>query len=219
MPEVSGFDVVRELRANPETAGLPVVILTAKVLEPGERQQLEQSVQTVLSKERWDETRFLDVIRSALAASTPRRRSHTEAKGPSSEQAGSPEVLIVDDDAAQRDLLTLYLGDAGFRTISSVSVADALAKLEERRPDLITFDLGMVDRDGQEFLTQIGSDPLHTVPVLVVSDTEQPERVPGFGTHNVLTKPIARHELLQSVRTVLNLSDLPGRKNRERSVV
>jgi len=50
MPELSGFEVLKALKLDPETSGIPVIVHTSKVLEYGERQMLEQAV-SVLSKD------------------------------------------------------------------------------------------------------------------------------------------------------------------------
>ena len=50
MPEVNGFDVVQQLRANPEVREIPIIIHTGKDLTPADRQQLNSYVQAVSSK-------------------------------------------------------------------------------------------------------------------------------------------------------------------------
>jgi PAS domain S-box-containing protein len=82
MPGVTGFDVVRELRAQEATAGIPIVIVTAKVLEPAERETLEKSVQALLSKGEWDGGRFLQVIRGAIRTATHGEGERHGAPGP-----------------------------------------------------------------------------------------------------------------------------------------
>lgn len=73
MPEVSGFDVLRELRLSAATVDLPVLILTAKVLEPSERLALAQSVHSILSKGEWDGRAFVQRVRAAIRSRAQRR--------------------------------------------------------------------------------------------------------------------------------------------------
>ena len=68
MPEVSGFEVVRRLRAEPATAALPIVVLTATLLDASDRDVLVASVSTVMAKDAWDEQRFVQMVRSAVAS-------------------------------------------------------------------------------------------------------------------------------------------------------
>jgi len=66
MPEVSGFEVIRELRADPETSDIPIVVLTAKILEESERLELKRSMINVYSKGSWDDKKFIQEIRRTL---------------------------------------------------------------------------------------------------------------------------------------------------------
>ena len=52
MPDISGLDVLAQLKSDPGTASIPVVVVTSKVLEPDEREALEGRVLAVLPKDR-----------------------------------------------------------------------------------------------------------------------------------------------------------------------
>jgi CheY-like chemotaxis protein len=67
MPEVNGFDVVEALGADPSTAAIPIVIVTASTLTPAERQRLNGFVSTVLGKVGFDNHQFMTEVRRALA--------------------------------------------------------------------------------------------------------------------------------------------------------
>jgi PAS domain S-box-containing protein len=219
MPDVSGFDVVRELRGRKATADFPIIILTAKVLEPAERATLSKSVHTVLSKEEWDDGKFLQVIRGAIRIAMQRKTDGTARPSHVRVQVSRPaptaqRVLVIDDDPTARDLLRLYLEDAGFTVVLAASAQDALVKLGGMRPDLITLDLTMPGMDGSGFLAAwsqaehlpTGAQPLlqlQGIPVLVISGAENPESALAVGAHAVLAKPIRRHELLEIVERLL----------------
>ncbi len=215
MPEISGFDIVRQLRAQAATADFPIIILTAKVLEPAERATLQKSVHTVLSKEDWSDGKFLQVIRGAIQvamrqrAGATKRPSHVQVqmqvpRPASPRPANQSRVLVIDDDPAARDLLRLYLEDGGFAVTSAASAEDALAKLGDLRPDLMILDLAMPGMDGLAFLTSHGqTEALRGVPVLVISGAENPQKALAVGAQAVLAKPIRRHEFLEIVRRLL----------------
>jgi CheY-like chemotaxis protein len=78
MPEVSGFDVIRELRAHRATTDLPIIVLTAKFLDPTEQAKLTESVHSVLGKGSWDESKFLQVIRSAIHVALRNKSSRSQ---------------------------------------------------------------------------------------------------------------------------------------------
>jgi CheY-like chemotaxis protein len=113
-------------------------------------------------------------------------------------------VLVVDDDRTTRDLLRLYLANAGYRVSTAVDGDDALQRVRAERPDLITLDLAMPGSDGFSVLRQLASEPAFAgIPVLVVSGAEEPTRALAVGAHAVLPKPIQRHTLLEIVHRFL----------------
>jgi CheY-like chemotaxis protein len=66
MPDVNGFDVVEALGAEPTTAGIPVIIVTASQVTPEERAQLNGGVASVLGKAGFDGKRFVSEVRRAM---------------------------------------------------------------------------------------------------------------------------------------------------------
>jgi CheY-like chemotaxis protein len=82
-----------------------------------------------------------------------------------------PRILIVEDDAALREILSEILLEEGYRVECAANGADALALLQEiGAPDLILLDLMMPVMSGWELRTQLRADPrLADVPVLVLS--------------------------------------------------
>lgn len=215
MPDVSGFEVVREVRANPATAQLPIIVLTAKVLDPSERTALEKSVNAVLSKGDWDDREFLRVVRAAVnqrqrqLRPTPGPEHSAPLRAPTPKPDPTLHVLVIDDDAAARELLKLYLEDSGFVVTAAAGAKDALAALAGARPDLITLD-PLFEGMGDLFLSEGGgAEHLRGIPVLVVSSADGPETAIGLQARAVLRKPIRRHEFLEVVREVLSGVEQP----------
>lgn len=72
MPEVSGFDVVDKLRAEPRTADVPIIVLTAKLLTAEDRAILRGRVEQVLEKSEFQPSSLLAEVKRALAKRCPR---------------------------------------------------------------------------------------------------------------------------------------------------
>lgn len=66
MPEMDGFSVIEALRANPETATIPVIVATAKELTPDEKNRLSGHIQALLQKGDFLNDEFLDEVRALL---------------------------------------------------------------------------------------------------------------------------------------------------------
>jgi len=78
-------------------------------------------------------------------------------------------ILVVDDDAGIRELISDTLGDEGYVVISASDGVAALLMLEEWQPSLILLDLLMPLMDGDEFLRRYRELPGEHVPVVVFS--------------------------------------------------
>ena len=67
MPEISGFDVVTALNENPETASIPVLVVTAKHITPEDRSRLNGYVMSIMEKANFDRDRFIAEVRRAMS--------------------------------------------------------------------------------------------------------------------------------------------------------
>jgi CheY-like chemotaxis protein len=114
-------------------------------------------------------------------------------------------VLVVDDDAAARDLLTTNLGREGYRTVQARGGDEALELARKVHPDAITLDVLMPKKDGWAVLGALKADPaLCDIPVIMV--TVAPDRGIGLslGAAEVMTKPVDRAELTALLRQLLS---------------
>jgi len=102
-------------------------------------------------------------------------------------------VLVVDDDALNRRLLTATLAREGFRTTSATDGAEALTAIREEPPDVILLDIEMPGIDGFEVLERIkGDEAVRHLPVIMISgleDTESVVRCLEIGADDFLPKP------------------------------
>ena len=82
----------------------------------------------------------------ATSTSTPKER----APG-----APAPRVLVVDDEAPQREILAAILGSEGWEVASAPGAREALAAVEPSAPDVILTDLRMAGKDGLDLLADL----------------------------------------------------------------
>jgi CheY-like chemotaxis protein len=67
MPEVNGFDVVEALKEHPDTARIPILIVTAKQITDEDRARLSGYVATIMEKANFDRDRFTAEVRRAMS--------------------------------------------------------------------------------------------------------------------------------------------------------
>jgi DNA-binding response OmpR family regulator len=125
-------------------------------------------------------------------------------------------VLVVDDDAAMRDLIGNYLETEGFQ-VSTVADGKAMARvLAEKSVDLIILDLKLSGEDGLALMRARGSVD---IPIIVVTGhrRDEADRVIGLelGADDYVTKPFSLRELLARVRAVLRRMESGQRRSRE----
>lgn len=119
-------------------------------------------------------------------------------------EATTQRILLVDDDAALRELVAEYLGSSGFQVEGVGDGAAFRARMAEQGADLVVLDLMLPGEDGLSLLKWLraGGGP----PVIIISARgEEVDRVVGLelGADDYLAKPFGPRELLARVRAVL----------------
>ncbi len=111
-------------------------------------------------------------------------------------------MLIVEDDADLRDMMSQFVSLEGFRAATAANGLEALGYLRRRpAPKLILLDLMMPVMDGWEFQRERRRHPsLVDVPVVVLSALDE-SRALDAATHGFMKKPLDFERLLQIVRT------------------
>jgi two-component system, OmpR family, KDP operon response regulator KdpE len=114
------------------------------------------------------------------------------------------QVLVVDDEAQIRRLLSVSLLNHGFRVETAGTGTEALARLSERVFDLVLLDLGLPDADGVQVCRDIRE--WSSVPIIVVSVREdEGDKVAALdaGADDYVSKPFGIEELLARMRANL----------------
>ncbi|HCG00680.1 MAG TPA: hypothetical protein DEV93_09070 [Chloroflexi bacterium] len=120
-----------------------------------------------------------------------------------------PTVLVVDDDALNVDLLTVYLEEEGYNVSAAFSGSAALDVVAGTPPDLIFLDAMMPGMDGFTVCRQLKSNPdTRVIPIVIVTALSTSEdRVQGIeaGADDFLSKPVNRHEFVTRARSLLRI--------------
>jgi DNA-binding response OmpR family regulator len=123
---------------------------------------------------------------------------------------GTARVVLVEDDTAVAELVTLYLRNAGLAIAHAPNAARARALMDEMRPALVILDLGLPDTDGRALFREIRERS--DIPVLALTARAE-EKVEGLeaGMDDFITKPFDPRELVARVKAVLRrATGVPG---------
>lgn len=188
LPDRDGFDVLRELKANPCTADIPVLILSIVqdkesgfrlgavdyLTKPIDEHQLVESVQAILDRK--------------------------------------SRVLIAEDNPETASLLTRILDRYGFLTMVAVNGYEALATARREKPGLILLDLRMPGMDGYEALVRLKQDvETRDIPIIAMSAhaadySSEREKLLSLGAVEFLSKPFSVEQLVVELERVMGES-------------
>jgi two-component system response regulator (stage 0 sporulation protein F) len=121
-------------------------------------------------------------------------------------------ILIVDDHAPNRELITLVLQRLGYETAEAASGITAIEQARTASPDLILLDLGLPGMNGDEVLAHLKQDPnTSDIPVIVNTayHAQSPlvQRAMALGVAEIIYKPMKLGSLRDAVRQHLQLSN------------
>ncbi|HXK42048.1 MAG TPA: response regulator [Anaerolineae bacterium] len=189
LPDLDGFEVLQLLKRNPETASIPVVIVSVvfdqdRGLRLGAVDYFTKPV---------DETRLLQVVKRVLT--------------------GKGTVLVVDDDRDTLTLLRTALRRQGLQVRTVTRGERALRMAQEQPPSLILLDLKLPGMDGYEVLQQLKRHPATAnIPVVVMTGFAEPgngsaSAMKALGATRFVTKPFSMEELGEEISRLVEGAD------------
>ena len=155
-PDAGGLDMVRTLRQDVETRGLPVIILSQRSGE-GHEAGVDATGVAALDMVDWitmpvDGGRLLEALRRAIDHST----------------AARPAILHVDDDADMLEVAAAALADQGV-VLHASSLASARELLALQPPDVVVLDLNLRDGSGLDLLPELLRADGSAIPTIIYS--------------------------------------------------
>jgi signal transduction histidine kinase/CheY-like chemotaxis protein len=192
MPDIDGWTVLAALRGDPELADIPTIIAT---IVDEQRHGMTLGAVGYLTKP-IDREKLVDLIAKYRRPSGPTR------------------VLIIEDDATQRERIRSWLEPQNWSLIEADNGRVALDRLSECIADVILLDLMMPEMDGFQFVAEMQKHPMWIqIPIIVVTardlTVEDHARL-NSGIEVVLRKESFRPTtLIESIRRVVTQSRLP----------
>jgi PAS domain S-box-containing protein len=125
-------------------------------------------------------------------------------------------VLVVDDEADTREVLSVMLSESGIEVTTAASVQEALKLLKSWQPKILVSDIGMPEEDGYSLIRQIrrlsptegGSIPAVALTAYSREEDRKQVLLAGFQMH--VSKPVEATELLQAIATLTEQAIAPS---------
>ena len=118
-----------------------------------------------------------------------------------------PDILVVEDDRAIRDMLNFVLAQHRFNIIESNDAESAQQRILQKLPNLILLDWMLPGQSGIDFAQRLRADPnTRDIPVIMITAKgEEIDKVSGLnsGADDYITKPFSPRELIARIKAVL----------------
>lgn len=208
MPKIDGFQVLDQIRSTPETAQIPVLVLTAKELTPEEKTQLQRNhIRQLIQKGNVDRDQLLHSIKQLLK---PKRKT-TGPTPPSSSRGKTSAcrpILVVEDNPDNRYIITSILDETDHPYITAENGEEAVSKAKESFPALILMDIQLPLLSGLDAAKQIKAEPkLADVPIIALTAKAMKgdkEKILSAGCDDYISKPVDPETLLEVIKKWLD---------------
>jgi CheY-like chemotaxis protein len=213
LPDMSGFEVLEQLRDIPEAADLPVVVFTGKELSPEEDARLHTLARSVVVKGVESPERLLDetalFLHRVVGDLPVEKQKMLDRLHRSDDALVGRKVLVVDDDVRNIFALSSVLERRGMTVLTAGTGREAIAMLEST-PDIaiVLMDIMMPEMDGYETMQVIRQNPsFRRLPIVALTAKAMKgdrEKCLEAGASEYLAKPVNTEQLLSALRMWLH---------------
>ena len=132
-------------------------------------------------------------------------RGETTGAGDVSGRNRAARVLVVDDEPSITDAVATALGYEGFEVATAPNGRDALARVEDFRPDLVVLDIMLPDLDGIAITKRLRRDGIEVPVLFLTARDDAADKVEGLtvGGDDYVTKPFTLAEVIARVHAIL----------------
>ncbi len=195
LPDISGWDILQALKADPRTHHIPVLVIsvvdeaakgralgaTGYLLKPISREQFAEALHRLFQSE----------------------QPAAEPEAVPATGAASPLVLLAEDNEENITMVAEYLQARGYRVEIARSGTQAVEYSRRIKPDLILMDIQMPGMDGLEATKHIRADTtLSHTPIIALTALAMPgdrERCLQAGANDYMSKPVSLRKLLHLI--------------------
>jgi len=216
MPGMDGFEVCERVKADPKTAHIPIVMVTALTDATDRVRGLEAGADDFLSKPVNDTAlmaRVRSLVRLKMTVDEWRIRENTAnqfgvfstSTVEMTESGENARILVVEDKSFESEKFVESLKKDNDIIMSVSNGQQAMEQGNQEAYDLITISLNLATEDGLRLCSQIRSNErTRSVPILMVAEEEDMPKIARgleIGAQDYILRPVDRNELLARART------------------
>jgi CheY-like chemotaxis protein/signal transduction histidine kinase len=213
LPDMSGFEVLEQIRNDEELSTVPVVVFTGRELSAEEDAELHTMARSIVVKGVESPERLLDetslFLHRVITELPAEKQRMLEKLNSSDEDLIGRTVLLVDDDARNIFALSSVLERRGMKVLTATTGSEAVA-LVETSPEIaiVLMDIMMPQMDGYQTIGAIRRDPsLSRLPIIALTAKAMKgdrEKCLEAGASDYLAKPVNTEQLLLAIRMWLH---------------
>jgi len=213
LPDMTGFEVLEELRSDTALSDVPVVVFTGRELSAEEDAQLHTMARSIVVKGVESPERLLDetalFLHRVVTDLPPEKQRMLERLTSSDEDLVNRTALLVDDDARNIFALSSVLERRGMQVLTATTGNEAI-ELIESNPEIaiVLMDIMMPEMDGYQTMQQIrGNAKFRRLPIIALTAKAMKgdrEKCLDAGASDYLAKPVNTEQLLSSLRMWLH---------------
>ncbi|HEX6818044.1 MAG TPA: response regulator, partial [Ktedonobacterales bacterium] len=213
LPDMSGFDVLEQLRDDEHLSNVPVVVYTGKVLSAEEDARLRMLARSVVVKGVESPERLLDetslFLHRIVAELPPEKQALLEKLHRSDDDLVGKKVLVVDDDVRNIFALSSVLERRGMTVLTAGTGREAISILESSSEiAIVLMDIMMPEMDGYETMQVIRQNASFVrLPIIALTAKAMKgdrEKCLEAGASDYLAKPVNTEQLLSALRMWLH---------------
>jgi len=213
LPDMSGMDVLEQLKTDAELSDIPVVVFTGRQMSAEEDAELHTMARSIVVKGVESPERLLDetalFLHRVVTDLPAKKQQMLEKLTISDEDLVNRVVLLVDDDARNIFALSSILERRGMRVLTATTGNEAI-QLVESTPDIaiVLMDIMMPEMDGYRTTARIREDARHRrLPIIALTAKAMKgdrEKCLEAGASDYLAKPVNTEQLLSALRMWLH---------------
>jgi CheY-like chemotaxis protein/two-component sensor histidine kinase len=213
LPDMSGFEVLEEIKRDEALSDVPVVVFTGRELSAEEDAQLHTMARSIVVKGVESPERLLDetalFLHRVVTDLPAEKQRMLERLNSSDEDLVGRTVLLVDDDARNIFALSSVLERRGMNVLTATTGKEAI-EMVEKTPDLaiVLMDIMMPEMDGYQTMGAIRENPEYRrLPIIALTAKAMKgdrEKCLEAGASDYLAKPVNTEQLLSALRMWLH---------------